>query len=216
MGTHPAERISNLLPRLFPTQPVAIVCGMETPLVCRNCNQPFNSRNPWESRRRLYCGLTCAASYNNRLHPKRRKVRPMVLDRKCRECSATFPVRRNPSGKFQVREFCPSCAASKKDLRGDRGSLHSVTKGQLFSKRRNWQSARSSIQKDARTVYQSSCRPQCCLICGYEKHFQVSHRRSVSSFPPETLVGEINSIENLIALCPNHHWEHDHGLLSVV
>ena len=32
-------------------------------------------------------------------------------------------------------------------------------------------------------------------------------------FPDETKVLEINSIENLIALCPTHHWEFDNGLL---
>jgi predicted restriction endonuclease len=24
-------------------------------------------------------------------------------------------------------------------------------------------------------------------------------------------VSEINQLENLLLLCPNHHWEHDHS-----
>jgi hypothetical protein len=25
----------------------------------------------------------------------------------------------------------------------------------------------------------------------------------------------VNSLDNLVGLCPNHHWEFDHGLLQL-
>ena len=31
----------------------------------------------------------------------------------------------------------------------------------------------------------------------------------MSSFNSDALISEINSIDNLIALCPTHHWEFD-------
>ena len=37
-------------------------------------------------------------------------------------------------------------------------------------------------------------------------------RKAVADFDDGTLVSEIN---NLIALCPNHHWEYDNGLLEL-
>lgn len=49
----------------------------------------------------------------------------------------------------------------------------------------------------------------CCSSCGYDKHFEVAHIRPISSFSVETMVSTINSVENLIALCPNCHWEFD-------
>ena len=30
-----------------------------------------------------------------------------------------------------------------------------------------------------------------------------------------TTIEEINNINNLIGLCPNHHWEYDNGLLEL-
>jgi len=37
----------------------------------------------------------------------------------------------------------------------------------------------------------------------------------VSDFPDAALIAEINDIANLVALCPNHHWEFDHGVLTL-
>jgi len=49
---------------------------------------------------------------------------------------------------------------------------------------------------------------QCCK-CGYDKHFEVCHIKPISSFPPDTLLIDINHPDNLMALCPNCHWEFD-------
>lgn len=86
-------------------------------------------------------------------------------------------------------------------------------KGELFDYSKNWQCARSSIRKDAQSRYRSLHPNPCCVICGYKYHTEIAHIKSVSSFDNNVLVSEINSIENLIELCPNHHWEFDNGLL---
>lgn len=89
------------------------------------------------------------------------------------------------------------------------------TKGELFENRKNWQSARSAIQKLAREIYfENNISPK-CKICGYSNHVEVAHIRPVSDFPDTALIREINSIENLIGLCPNHHWEYDNGILKI-
>lgn len=54
-----------------------------------------------------------------------------------------------------------------------------------------------------------------CYFCDYSKHIEVAHIKSVQSFDENNLIGSINSIENLVALCPTHHWEYDNGLLSL-
>lgn len=89
------------------------------------------------------------------------------------------------------------------------------TKGELFSNLKNWQTARSAIRKDAQNIFNKSNKPKCCAICGYDKHIEVAHIKAVSDFENTTLVSEINNIDNLIALCPNHHWEYDNGLLKL-
>lgn len=87
--------------------------------------------------------------------------------------------------------------------------LIGTTKGEIFSRCKNWQSARTTIRRHAVKIYESSDKPKACNKCGYNKHYEICHIKAVSDFVDETLVEEINSINNLIALCPNCHWEFD-------
>lgn len=48
-----------------------------------------------------------------------------------------------------------------------------------------------------------------CARCGYSKHIEIAHKKAISSFDKNTLLIEINSLDNLIPLCPNCHWEFD-------
>ena len=94
-------------------------------------------------------------------------------------------------------------------------SFKKKTKKEVFENTKNWQFARSQIQKRARAAYQKSDKPKYCVICGYNKTYQVAHIKAVSDFSGEITIEEINSLDNLIALCPNHHWEYDNGLLNL-
>lgn len=89
-----------------------------------------------------------------------------------------------------------------------------MTKGELKNRRKGYQSFRSAVRHHAEKVFKSS-GSALCAVCGYDKHVEVCHRVSVSSFPDTALVSEINAISNLVGLCPNHHWEFDNGLISV-
>lgn len=51
--------------------------------------------------------------------------------------------------------------------------LSLYTKEELFSRRENYQSARSSIRKNATDTYKNSDKPKCCLVCGYSKTYEV-------------------------------------------
>ena len=93
--------------------------------------------------------------------------------------------------------------------------ISSKTKSDLFAYRKSWQSARSSIQKGARKIYFYNNQHPKCAICGYTKHVEVAHIKAVSEFSNETPISIINSITNLIGLCPNHHWEYDNGMLKL-
>jgi predicted restriction endonuclease len=54
-----------------------------------------------------------------------------------------------------------------------------------------------------------------CVVCGYNLHVEVAHKKAVSEYDDHITIKEINSIENLIGLCPNHHWEYDNGLITL-
>lgn len=66
----------------------------------------------------------------------------------------------------------------------------------------------------ARKKYLESDKPKFCVICGYNFHFDVCHIKDIQSFNSSVTVAEINHIDNLIALCKNHHYEFDKGYLT--
>jgi hypothetical protein len=57
--------------------------------------------------------------------------------------------------------------------------------------------------------------PKRCVNCGYDKHIEVCHRRALTSYPLDTPIAIVNDLSNLVGLCPNCHWELDHGLLQL-
>lgn len=83
-----------------------------------------------------------------------------------------------------------------------------LTKKELFEHRSGYQNARSAIVKNAKTCFLKSSKPKKCAVCGYDKHYEIAHIKAVADFDDDTL-------DNLIALCPNHHWEYDNGLLDL-
>ena len=97
---------------------------------------------------------------------------------------------------------------------GYNSPILNMTKGELFGCRKNWQSARTAIRKLADSIFKKSNKPRECAVCGYSKHIEIAHIKGVSEFSDDSLVSEINDINNLVALCPNHHWEFDSGNLS--
>lgn len=96
-----------------------------------------------------------------------------------------------------------------------KNDLTKITKGEIFCKYKNWQSARSLIRRYAQQSYIDSGNEMKCAVCGYDKHVEIAHIKAVSEFSDDTTIKEINSIDNLIALCPNHHWEYDNGVLKL-
>lgn len=187
------------------------------PNYCLQCGSvitiPEGWKVPWV-RKKKFCNRSCAAKYNSKKPRKKKK-------RECLKCGKDLPL--NCSYK---REYCIECeqivraeSSSSRQLKDKFNKRESrvdfCTKKELFEKRSNYQSARSSIRVQASKIYKNSDRPKKCEICGYDKVFEVCHRKSVSDFSDDSLILDINSLDNLIALCPNCHWEFDHNLLKI-
>jgi predicted restriction endonuclease len=143
----------------------------------------------------------------------------------CKSCKNVILV---PPGirvsQVKLKKFCnQSCAATHNNILKKKkikvklfkqklpkfNYLLDKNKGETFNFHSNWQSARTSIRKHAVYVFNNSSKPKVCIRCGYDKHIEVCHIKSVSEFNDETSILEINNINNLMALCPNHHWEFD-------
>jgi len=139
-----------------------------------------------------FCSRSCAAKRNNVLAPKRRPAG------RCSTCGVPIP-RRN--------KYCPKHLL---DTRLDRSQpISAVADGSDHPACRH-----ARLRQDARHVYRSA-RPYRCVRCGYDKHIEVCHKRAITSFPLDTPISVVNSLENLVGLCPNCHWEFDHGLLQL-
>ena len=141
-----------------------------------------------------FCSKSCAAKTNNKTTPKRKP------EGFCKGCGKIITSQRS---------YCKPCFKTIKCVNQD----ELRTYGQLVGKR-NYQK-HSQIRELARNVYSKSDKPKCCINCGYDKHYEICHVKALKDFTDESLISEINSLTNLIALCPNCHWEFDSGLLKL-
>ena len=91
--------------------------------------------------------------------------------------------------------------------------IEQCTIQQLQDKGQTYQPIRSAITKYARKQMKNI--EKICYQCGYDSHVEVCHIKAVASWPKTTPFSEINAKENLVYLCPNHHWEFDHGKLNL-
>lgn len=148
----------------------------------------------------------------------------------CKCCNSIILAKDNQKvSHARKKSFCnASCAAifnnkirPKKErlpkelkIRKVKNEVSRSSKGDLFRRAKNWQSARSCITDNAHSIF-FEAGERCCRNCKYDKHIQVCHIKSVSSFPDEAIISDINHLSNLIGLCPNCHWEFDHGLLRL-
>lgn len=157
---------------------------------CLNCSK--------ETTNIKFCSSNCAASYNNKLKPKRK-----LLDIFCVTCNVKLERK---SFKDKRRKYCDKCNPLKVDWNK---ITFSDVKGI-----RNYQK-NSRIRQLARKTYLNSLKPKKCMSCGYDKYFEVCHIKAIHSFKSNNKISTINSLKNLIALCPNCHWEFDTGQLTL-
>jgi len=139
-----------------------------------------------------FCCRKCAAISNNSLFPKRRPTGA------CKECSSPIS---------SSRVFCKTCYQSQKK------NLDVVPIEEAFSQRAYQRSSR--IRDLARNVARKAGILSSCAKCGYDKHVETCHIHPISEFPLSSTIGEVNSLLNLVGLCPNCHWELDAGFFKV-
>ncbi len=139
-----------------------------------------------------YCSRRCAAIANNQAKPKRLRRRYF-----CQVCGSEAGHR---------RKFCERHSARSKP------TAH-TTLAEIRQRARYQANAR--IRQMARRAYRDLALPLACCVCGYATHVEICHKHSIAEFPDLTLVAEVNARDNLVCSCPNHHWEFDHGLLSL-
>lgn len=169
------------------------------PNYCLNCGKPilWIEGGPVLSsvKEKKFCNRSCAAIYNN-THREKKKYY-------CEKCGTLIAEGFN---NYTGRRLCDDCNPNKMDW-------SKITYGEAKTKR-TYQ-VNSRIRELARTAYEKSDKPKKCVHCGYDKYYEIHHIKNISSFDDSTPVSEINNLDNLIALCPNCHWEIEHGIFSL-
>ncbi len=90
-----------------------------------------------------------------------------------------------------------------------------ITKGELKEKCGNYQSWRTRIRVHSARIIDFYKVEYKCVHCGYTLHNEICHKRDVKDFDDTATLDEINDIDNLVYLCPTHHWEFDNGHLEL-
>ena len=208
-------------------------------LNCFGCNQEISKTKhriqaAIKNELNLYCNNVCAATQKTiRVETccafcfkKVYRVKSQVSEYNfCNNsCSASFfnarrdklPLNVCKCGKqIQRRSLkCFKCDTKDKKLEG-LNFVFSYTLQDVINKSNNKSNAYQRLNAWARkysTVL--GLTEKSCKLCGYNKYVELCHIKSMSKFSLNSLVSEINSKENLVYLCPNHHKELDLGFLK--
>lgn len=161
-------------------------------VICFSCGKEFN-KIPSEIKKSKhnYCSHSCAAKSTNKLRTSNPKTICSCGNRKDRKA-----------------KFCQKCKNLNEFERVQNSEISKyILKGNArikYSPIRKW-------AKIASNFYNLSKE---CSICSFSIHTEVCHIKPISSFSENQLMKEVNSKENLIRLCPNHHYMLDKGLIS--
>ena len=151
---------------------------------CITCGKIHN--NP------KFCNRSCAAKWNNVHYPKKQKK--IKVDNSCEICGVSIDYR---------SKRCIKCC----------GFLGDMTLEEAIYKKHHNSSAYALVRTRARVIAKKY-NMNVCEKCGYDKHVEIAHKKGISTFDRNTLISAINDKENLMALCPNCHWEYDHNILN--
>lgn len=174
---------------------------MKANTACLTCGVSFYRPKSSKCNGNTFCSSSCAAKRNNK-----GKQRNPPKSRECISCGASF-FRSNDRKSNMCSECTTEANTTKNVTLGE-----CIEKISVKGKHPSWKGAyvrqhNSSLNRDLKKLP--------CQKCGYSTHVELAHIKPVSSFPITAYLNEINSSDNILVLCRNHHWEFDHGLLNL-
>lgn len=152
-----------------------------------------------------FCSRSCAAVFNNK---------PRIKLIPCKGCETGIK-----SGKSKYCEICIKNKVFRLIRRAKIPVDMFLTISELKSKLKyNTYQLHAKIRGWSRTIYGyfNDITKLSCVVCGYSLHCEVCHIKPISSFDEDTKIVDINNIENLVSLCPNHHWEFDNNIQDTI
>jgi len=158
---------------------------------CDNCDKEFEKKLADIKRtKHNYCCKSCAGQHSNKIRNKTTYLQPQG---KCKICST--PVQ-------SYKTYCSKCKTKK--------FPNDPTLKEAIYTRHHKSSAFALVRSRARAIAKS-LGWKSCSNCGYDKHVEIDHIKPICEFDESTKLSIINDPSNLRPLCPNCHWEFNHG-----
>lgn len=168
------------------------------PKYCKECGHLIKlkcGQRPGQIKDKIFCSHSCSASFNNRGDRKHGEM-PIRI---CSGCGGF---------KDYKAERCIRCRGLECFIKQEQRTLESIAlKGNARVK---WAALRALGNKKLKL----NNIEKKCVICGFDHFVDSCHIKPINSFPLTALVSEVNSLKNLVYLCPNHHEMLDRGLLN--
>ena len=141
-----------------------------------------------------FCSRSCSAIYNNKgikRHGNNTTICPM--------CGGN---------KSLTSETCLNCFRIRTTVKQGKRKLEEVI-------RDNSKYKCEQVRRHAHAVMRDfSNKEKKCEVCGYDIYLELCHIKPIVDFDFEDLLEDINNLDNLMWLCPNHHKEQELGLLE--
>lgn len=172
---------------------------------CFYCDMIFY-REAGKIRENNFCSKSCSASFNNSKRKRSAKEKNIAKEKALKkrhfcECGCK---------KSHAAKLCIKCRHIS--------SLQNVLRKTLKEKtgKGNARVKYSMVRKVAARVLELSNVEKKCKICNFNICVEVCHIKPIHKFKETDLLLQINSLKNLIYLCPNHHTMLDRKLLYLV
>ena len=161
---------------------------IKQPLVksCDFCKNEFLVK--WKNQK--FCSVICVNRTNAKKNTKHGKY--IKKDKICPECRRKHQKLRMDCCSFKCQVINKNRAIKKNDISKD---IHS-----------NFTTISSNARRVAKYFKEYKC-----FKCNYKLHNEVCHIKAVNEFDDGSTLYEINHPDNLVMLCPTHHWEFDNG-----
>jgi hypothetical protein len=197
----------------------------------RSCSASFNNskfpkRKGIKSGPCLKCGDLILYTYNSKKRSYRKRSQcdkcSVIRKEKSKSIISCLGCTTSVETNNKRKKYCGECLLRRRSeiakehnfCREDSQHIRHKTKKEIKSQSKYWTQYRVRIQKHAKRTLEKSGRKKQCAHCGYSLHVDTCHIKDVKDFPDTATVSEINSLDNLIYLCKNHHWEFDNGYLT--
>lgn len=187
-------------------------------LNCNNCKQDFSRKKSACREQKFYfCKRSCQLEFSKTTNITGRISKILPATYNCKICKSNYILSYNHKmGEHQSKQYCSDCMESDSFEELKIIAYKSLTlavyylKLSVVGKHPSW---RSSHIRFFNRSWNANLSSYPCQYCNYSNHIEFCHIKPVSSYSDDTTLGEVNHPDNILILCPNHHWEFDNGLL---